>query len=129
MSTVLVPSSEPTSGASYQGTPIRYASGASGAPRIRPSVSSPWPNKPPTADAAVDHAHQRHERDQHRAHVERQLQPLAGAARRRVDDVDVDARDVDARPAPEVSGVPVSGTMILANITAAGALMNDAVTR
>ena len=29
----------------------------------------------------------------------------------------------------DVSGVPVSGTMILAIITAAGALMNDAVTR
>jgi hypothetical protein len=32
-------------------------------------------------------------------------------------------------PTPDVSGAPVSGTMILANITAAGALMNDAVTR
>ena len=79
----------------------------------------------------VAHADQRDERDQHAADVERQLQPLAGAARRRVDDVDVEPgdADLDARGDHDVSGTPVSGTMIFANITAAGALMNDAVTR
>ena len=72
---------------------------------------------------------QRDERDQHRADVERELQPLARAAGGGVDEVDVQARDRDAAPALDVSGAPVSGTMIFAIITAAGALMNDAVTR
>ena len=39
------------------------------------------------------------------------------------------SRGTETRAASEVSGVPVSGIMIFANMTAAGALMNDAVMR
>ncbi len=70
------------------GTPIAQATGANTQPKICCRL------RPARPSIGVDQRDQRQERDEHRADVQRQVQPLARAAPGRVDHVDVGPLDL-----------------------------------